>query len=203
MNGPLGCIRIFTLPRSMISGRIIRDAYKKDRVCVFTKDYALAQAPTPRTVRNIIYDRDIHVWTDGSALSNGLDDCTTGSAWMSDLLFDNKVRLTGAALSNNVTEVAAIVLCLMAWRDTHIVIHTDSMFVLGLLKGGLLAMERDGWGEAPRHLSQGPNTHLLQYMLYLLRDRTGRLSFVKAKAHGDDVRNNIADRLANEGCVSG
>jgi len=40
-------------------------------------------------------------------------------------------------------------------------------------------------------------------MLYLLRDRTGRISFVKAKAHDNDVMNNLADELANEGRTSG
>jgi len=78
---------------------------------------------------------------DGSALDNGMDTCMAGSAWTSDLLFDDKVKLTGAVLSNNVAEVAAVVLCLLAWRDAHVVVHTDSTFVLGLLKGGLLAME--------------------------------------------------------------
>ena len=96
-----------------------------------------------------------------------------------------------------------MVLCLLAWRNTHIVIHTDSTYVLGLLKGGLLAMEWDGWGDAPRHMSRGPPTPLLQLLLYLLRDRTGRLSFLKAKAHGDDVMNNMADTLANEGRKTG
>ena len=104
---------------------------------------------TPRMAGEIIYDRDIHIWTDGSALDNGADMCTAGSAWTSDLLFDDKVRLTGAVLPNNVAEVATVVLCLMAWRDAHITIHTDSTFMLGLLKGGLLAMERDGWGGRP------------------------------------------------------
>jgi len=113
------------------------------------------------------------------------------------------VSLTGAVLSNNVAEVAAVVLCLMAWRDAHIVIHTDSTFVLGLLKGGLLALERDGWGDAPRHFSKGPPTPPLQTLLYLLRDRTGRLRFKKAKAHGNDIMNNLADKLANEGRTTG
>jgi len=203
MNGPLGCVQIFTLPKSLVSRRIIKDAYKKTRVCVYNEDYTPAQAPVPRTTDSIIYNRDIHVWTDGLALDNGLDVCTARSAWTSDLLFDDKVKLVGATLSNNVTEVATVVLCLLAWRDAHVVIHTDSTFLLGLLKGGLLAMERDGWGNAPRHLSHGPPTQLLQYLLYLLRDRTGCISFIKAKAHSNDIHNNIADRLANEGRQKG
>jgi len=202
MDGPLGCIQVFTLPKSLIAGRIVRDAYKKTRVRAYTEDYTPSYLPDPRTLMGIIYDRDIHIWTDGLALDNSMDTCSASSAWTSDLLFDNKVRLMGAVLSNNVAEVAAVVLSLMAWRDAHIVIHTDSTFVLGLLKGGLLAMERDGWGDAPRHMTRGPPTPLLQYMLYLLWDRSGRISFVKAKAHRNDINNNIADRLANEGRVS-
>ena len=194
---------MFTLPKSLIHGRIIKDAYKKTRVRMYVEDYIPSSTPIPRPAENIIYDEDIHVWTDGSALDNGTDNCTAGSAWTSDLIFEDKVRLSGAVLSNNVAEVATVALCLLAWRDTHVVIHTDSTFVLGLLKGGLLAMERDGWGDAPRHMSRGPPTPLLQYLLYLLRDRTGRISFVKAKAHGNDTYNNMADMLANEGRTSG
>jgi len=138
MDRPLGCIRVFTLPKSLIAGRVVRDAYKKTRV---REDYAPATVPTPQHTKDIIYEQDIHVWTDGSAQDNGLDTCTASAAWTTDLLFNDKVMLTGAVLSNNVAEVAAVVLCLLAWRDTHIVIHTDSTFVLGLLKGGLLAME--------------------------------------------------------------
>ena len=203
MNGPLGCIRVFTAPKSIIAGRVVKDAYKKTRVRNHIVDYTPATPPTARRAGSIIYERDIHIWTDGSAKDNGKDTCTAGSAWVSDLQFQDAISLTGAVLSNNVAEVAAVVLCLMAWRDAHIVIHTDSMFVLGLLKGGLLAMERDGWGDAPQHFSRGPPAPLLQTLLYLLRSRTGRLRLEKAKAHGDDIMNNLADKLANEGRVKG
>jgi len=181
----------------------VKDTYKKERVWVYMEDYTPARTPVPRVAEDIIYDRDVHIWTDGSAVDNSSDTCSAGSAWTSDLLFDDKVQLMGAVLSNNVAEIAAVVLCLLAWRNAHIVIHTDSTLVLGLLRGGLLAMERDGWGEAPRHFSQGPPTPLLQYLLFLLRDRMGRISFIKAKAHSDDLNNNITDRLANKGRASG
>jgi len=203
MDGPLGCVRVFTAPKSIIVGRVIKDAYKKTRVRDHMVDYTPAAPPACRRADPIIHERDIHIWTDGSAKDNGTDACTAGSAWVSDMQFQDTVSLTGATLSNNVAEVAAVVLCLMAWRDAHLVIHTDSTFVLGLLGGGLLAMERDGWGDAPRHLSRGPPTPLLQSLLHLLRDRTGRLRFEKAKAHGNDAMNNLADRLANEGRAKG
>ena len=162
MNGPLGCIRIFTAPKSIIAGRVVKDAYKKARVRNYMIDYTPAAPPAARRVDPIVYERDIHIWTDGSAENNGTDVCTAGSAWVLDLHFQDAVSLTGSVLSNNVAEVAAVVLCLMAWRDAHIVIHTDSTFVLGLLKGGLLALERDGWGDAPRHFSRGPPLPLLR-----------------------------------------
>jgi len=203
MDGPLGCVRVFTAPKSIIAGRIVKDAYKKARVRDHMVDYTPAILLAARQTESIVYERDIHVWTDGSAKDNGTDICTAGSAWVSDLQFQDSVSLTGAVLSNNVAEVAAVVLCLMAWRDAHLVVHTDSTFVLGLLKGGLLAMERDGWGDAPRHLNRGSPAPLLQYLLYLLRDRTGRLRFEKATAHGNDVMNNLADKLANEGRIRG
>jgi len=203
MTGPLGCVRAFTAPHSIIAGRIVKDAYKASRVRIPMEDYA----PLPQTHScphdEIVYSRDIHVWTDGSAKDNGTDGCSAGSAWVSDMQFSDKISLTGAVLSNNMAEVAAVVLCLLTWQNAHIVVHTDSTFVLGLLKGGLLAMERDGWGDAPRHMSREPPTPLLQYLLYLLRDRTGRIDFMKAKAHGDDAMNNLADALANEGRAAG
>ena len=203
MDSPLGCVRIFTAPKSIIVGRVVKDAYKRTRVRNHMVEYTPAAPPASRRASPIIHERDIHVWTDGSAKDNGTDVCTAGSAWVSDMQFQDAVSLTGSTLSNNVAEVAAVVLCLMAWRDAHLVIHTDSTFVLGLLGGGLLAMERDGWGDAPRHLSRGPPTPLLRSLLYLLRDRTGRLRFEKAKAHRDDVMNNLADKLANEGRKKG
>jgi len=203
MDGPLGCVRIFTAPKSIIVGRIVQDAYKRTRVRNHMVEYTPAAPPANRRADPITYERDIHVWTDGSAKDNGTDICTAGSAWVSDMQFQDAVSLTGATLSNNVAEVVAVALCLMAWRDAHLVIHTDSTFVLGLLKGGLLAMERDGWGDAPRHFSRGPPMPLLQTLLYLLQDRTGRLRFEKAKAHGNDIMNNLADKLTNEGREKG
>jgi len=52
-------------------------------------------------------------------------------------------------------------------------------------------------------MSRGPSTPLLRALLHLLRDRTSRIRFVKAKAHSDDVMNNLADELAKEGRVKG
>jgi len=219
MTNTLGCIRVFT-PDSLLTTAVQaraaanalarmdihddRDAFLASYSGQLTaKPYARAVAPEVRDGSNILLAEDVHIWTDSSALDNGLESCSAGAAWTSSLMFHDKVMLSGIQLSNNVAEIAAVVLCLQAWRDAHIVVHTDSTLVLGLVGGGLLAMERDGWGDAPRHFSRGAPTVLLQFLLYLLRDRSGRLSFIKAKAHADDVNNNLADLLANEGRLSG
>jgi len=170
---------------------------------LLVRPYELQVTSAVRDGSAIVFQQDIHVWTDGSAFNNGLESCSAGAAWVTNLSFHDEVSLSGISLSNNVAEVAAIVLCLLAWRDAHLVVHTDSSFVLGLVKGGLLAMERDGWGDSFRHLSMGTPTELLRYALYLLRDRSGRIEFIKAKAHADDEFNNLADFYANQGRLFG
>ena len=109
---------------------------------------------------------------------------------------------SGVALSNNIAEVLALILALSTWRPYHIVVHTDSSYVLGLVKGGLLALERDGWAEIPRNL-QNPPLELFRHLLFCLRAHRGRLSFIKVKAHSGDLMNDMADSLANEGRLAG
>jgi len=113
------------------------------------------------------------------------------------------VSLVGIPLTNNIAEVAAVALCLSAWRGYNVVVHTDSAYVLGLMRGGLLAMERDGWGDFPRVGQSASSLLLFKHILFLLRSHAGSVEFFKAKAHKDDVWNNRADSLANEGRVSG
>jgi len=48
MDGPLGCVRIFTAPKSIIAGRIVKDAYKKTRVRDHMVDYTPTAPPTAR-----------------------------------------------------------------------------------------------------------------------------------------------------------
>jgi len=89
------------------------------------------------------------VWTDGSALNNGHPSCTAGSTWASLCSRSQLCCLTGPLLSNNIAELCAVLLALRAWPDCALHLHTDSTYMLGLVRGGLLAMERDGWLDAP------------------------------------------------------
>jgi len=203
MNGPLGCLRLLTVPVSIIAtDEQIRAAQKgKGRAPL---------VPYPRKIKPrhsgsgpLEWPSVVHAWTDGSAMDNGRDKCTAGAAWTTPLGLNDCVSLLGMRMTNNVAEVAAVVLCLLAWRRVDLVIHTDSSLVMGLTKGHLLAMERDGWLDIPRGRDAESLTGLYKHVLYLLRDRMGCVRFLKAKAHGEDVYNNEADLLANEGRRAG
>ena len=202
MDSPLGCIWIFTKPSSLLarSTDVLRVARGQSRAYVLKYDNSLQAKPLAKVP---ICSDTLHVWTDGSALDNGLESCTAGAGWISDLELYDSVSLVGIPMTNNIAEVAAVTLCLTAWRGYNIVIHTDSAYVLKLMKGNLLAMERDGWGDFPRVGQSASSLPLFKHLLFLLRSHRGSIEFVKAKAHRTDIWNNRADSLANEGQVSG
>ena len=118
-------------------------------------------------------------------------------------------------------------LAMTAWQDDDLYIHTDSKYVLGLVHGGLLAMERDGWIGLPSysHRSISDNalsasSHsalvelieqdsftfgslkpLFQSLLQTLRAHRRRLKFKWTKAHANDDMNNRVDLLAKQGLL--
>ena len=150
---------------------------------------------------------EIDVWTDGSAVDNGLEVCSAGAAWSTVSHISACASLQGLPLSNNVAEVAAVIMALMSWPSGPLHIHTDSSFVLRLVRGGLLALERDGWPGFPWvSVSSAPAPawmlHLFQFLLFLLRSHAGPLQFSWVKAHANDVMNNTVDALAKEGLAS-
>jgi len=202
MDSPLGCIQIFTKPTSLLarSTEVLCAARGQSRACVLKYDNSLRAKPLAKVP--VCLDT-MHVWTDGSAMDNGLESCTAGAGWISNLEIYDSVSLTGIPMTNNIAEVAAVTLCLSAWRGYNVVIHTDSSYVLKLMKGNLLTMERDGWGDFPRTGQSASSLPLFKHLLFLLRCHGRSVEFVKAKAHRDDVWNNRADSLANEGQVSG
>jgi len=202
MDGPLGCVRIFTKPYSLLARRTdaVRTARGLGRSNVLAYDNSFRTAPL---AQKPVCGGVFHIWTDGSAVNNGKENCSAGAGWVSDLELYDCVSLTGIPLTNNIAEVAAIALCLSAWRGYDVVVHTDSTYVLGLMRGNLLAMERDGWGDFPRVGQSASSLPLFKHVLFLLRSHAGSVEFIKAKAHADDTWNNRADSLANEGRVSG
>ena len=219
MTNAIGCARILTGNHSLLApSRLVRD---------WTDDQ-LRNNPTkfgPYPNHNPAEHDDflptsldtVHLWTDGSAFNNGLDSCVAGAAWVSSHGAEYSARIIDGPMSNNVAEVVAIVAALLSWRHTDLIIHTDSMYVINLVKGNLLAMERDGWTEnvlslrpprpwtidTPENLPDiVSSVDLLRYLLYLLRSHDGYISFRWIKAHNGDTNNSRADQLAKSAASS-
>jgi len=203
MDGPLGCVRILTVPVSIIATDEQIRAAKKGKGKTPLIPYPRKVQPRRTGGGPLLWPDVVHAWTDGSALHNGKGKCIAGAVWTSPLGLSDSVSLGGMRMTNNIAEVAAVVLCLRAWRQADLIIHTDSSLVMGLIGGRLLAMERDGWIDVPRGRDMESLTGLYKHLLFLLQDRAGSIRFLKAKAHGDDIYNNEADYLANEGCRTG
>lgn len=71
--------------------------------------------------------------------------------WISRCGHSQTCHLVGPLLSNNITELCAVYLTLCVWEDKALHIHTDSRYVLSLVHGNLLAMERDSWTGLPSY----------------------------------------------------
>ena len=163
--------------------------------------------PRPRQARQSRVPgaiRDITVWTDGSAIDNGEDRCVAGASWFSSEGSYAYARITGVIPSNNVAETAAVIMALRSWYTHVLHIVTDSKFVLGLVNGGLLAMERDGWPDTPLSNYRRPASlkPMFKYLLYLLRRHNASLRFSWVKGHSGVEENEIADGLARSGVES-
>ena len=197
------CLRVFTSPQSIVASQDnVRRGGPRSRGAPYAPHTAALPLGFPRRVS------PVDIWTDGSALDNGLEHCTASAAWVSSSHISDAASLSGVPLSNNLAEVAAVLLALLSWPTGPLHVHTDSTFVLSLVHGGLTSLERNGWpsfpwlcrttGPAPIRLAG-----VFQHLLFLLRSHDGPLSFSKAASHSSDVFNNIADSLANEAQVSG
>ena len=221
MSNALGCARILNSPQSLLA--------RPDRFgnhLSSNKFFQKYTAPPPLSLacpRRVPADWE-HVWTDGSALNNGHPHCTAGAAWLSPCGLSEVFHLVGPRLSNNVAEVCAAIKALQAWPNQALHVHTDSSFVLGLVRGGLLAMERDGWHGFPlfstsadsnlgfsipaRHVvmtytttTYASHKPLFQAFLYRIRAHSGKLRFSWTRAHADDAKNNAVDLLAKQGLL--
>ena len=150
----------------------------------------------------------VNIWTDGSASDNGHESCVAGSAWITDFHISDHASLRSFHPSNNLAEVVAVIMALQSWPTSDIHIHTDSTFVLGLIEGSLLALERDGWLsfhllDAALCSDARSHANIFRFLLYLLRSHVGRLDFSWVKGHSSDHMNRLADELANEGRLNG
>ena len=212
MRNPSGCIRIFTAPVSLLTKHYQVGTIPSPGAGYPFSPYARHDLPRSSGITSTPFPTTVHIWTDGSAADNGLEHCTAGAAWTSDLCIYDYASPQGLPLDNNIAEIAAVIMALHSWRSGSIHIHTDSSFVLHLIKGGLLAMERDGWPSFPwisdPVIHDGDFGHiqmasLYRHLLFLLRSHSGSLDFSWTRAHAADLKNVEADFLATLGCTDG
>ena len=219
MKNALGCARILSGEHSLLApSKLVRN-WTKEQLLNNPSRFGPYPAHSPAMHDDFAPTSldTIHLWTDGSTFDNGLDSCVAGAAWVSSHGATYGARIVDGYASNNIAEVVAVVLSLLSWRHTNIVIHTDSMYVIRLVKGDLLAMERDGWVDSralmrpPRPWTDPTSTtlpdivsssKLLKYLLYLLRSHDGYISFRWVKAHHGDINNSRADELAKSAALS-
>ena len=200
MPDVLGCVRAFTAPQSIIATHIhMRGGTGKFAMAPYQPHLARPVVGPPAGNPDTI-----NLWTDSSALDNGLETCTAGSSWVSDLYIHASVCLSGVPLSNNVAEIAAIILALRSWPGYSLHIHTDSAFALKLVHGGLLSLERNGWPDFPwlcrtTRPSALRISALYQHLLYRLQAHSAPLRFSWVKAHEGHCFNEMADYYAKVG----
>ena len=212
MRNPSGCIRIFTAPMSLLTKHYQVGTVPSPGAGYPFSPYARHNLPRSSSIVPAPFPTTVHIWTDGSAADNSLEHCTAGAAWTSNLCIYDYAAPQGLPLDNNIAEVAAVIMALHSWRSGSIHIHTDSSFVLRLIKGGLLAMERDGWPSFPwirdpvlrnDNFSHIQMASLYRHLLFLLRSHSGSLDFSWTHAHANDPKNVEADFLAKLGCTDG
>ena len=209
---PSGCIRIFTAPVSLLTKHYQVGSVPSPGAGYPFSPYARHDLPRLSVLTPAPFPSSVHIWTDGSALDNGLEHCTAGAAWTSNLCIYDYAALDGLPLDNNIAEVAAVIMALHSWRSGPIHIHTDSSFVLRLVKGGLLAMERDGWPSLPwlqdpvlrdNKFGHIQLASLYRHLLFLLCSHSGPLDFSWTHAHANNPMNVEADFLAKLGRTDG
>lgn len=140
-------------------------------------------------------DREIEVYTDGSAVKCGSCEERAGAG----VYFgegDNRnvgAKVPGGQQTNQVAEVYAVMVATDAvppFTNLHIV--TDSKYVMDGLTKNLKAWEDNGWA----HVS---NASTLKEAVARLRARSATTTFRWVKGHSDTLGNERADELASIG----
>jgi len=177
------CLQAYTNYRSNLTPRYTRAGPQNSRhpalPFLLSPDRDITYGP--------ILNRVTHVYTDGSAMNNDSPaECTSAAAWVSDSSTSEWRRITRLPSSNNVAEIVAVAMALQAWQATNLHIHTDSKIALGLLEGGLLELERNGWVDTPwtAFPPRSPPQSLrnvLRHLLHLVCTHQGSLSVTWVK----------------------
>ena len=149
--------------------------------------------PRPRGVT--INDEEIIVYTDGSCLNNGkLNARAGGGIWLEEGSQHNRrIRIPGPNQSNQVGEIAAVVVALEKMPNyTPLIIKTDSKYVIEGLTTHLKKWIDQGWIGIK-------NSEWFKRAAFLLRRRTAPTRFKWVKGHNGELGNEQSDKLAKEG----
>ncbi|CCA75615.1 hypothetical protein PIIN_09606, partial [Serendipita indica DSM 11827] len=182
-ENPLDNIRIFGERK----GYLTRNPHETPKHPVRTKYYGPRHRETTETI----------LYTDGSTVRNGFENGESGlGIWHKNRSrLNTAMKITGKAHSNQRAELAAITQALRIVPKTPLLIISDSLTSLNMICHHIVAAEDKGWNEVA-------NADLLQEILARLRTRPTTCRFMWTKGHADDIGNNEADRLADEGRAS-
>ncbi|KAI0039558.1 hypothetical protein FA95DRAFT_1503987 [Auriscalpium vulgare] len=168
---------------------------------VFTSSAALSHEPGERLRRPVngvaLQHEHLDIYTDGSCEHNGKRNARCGAGvWVSDNHALNRAfRVPGAAQTNNVGELAAV---LLVARDAPpfapLTIHTDSEYVIRGFTEHLPRWEDAGFIGVK-------NADLWRSAAHRIRARSAAAGFRWVKGHSGDTGNDHADAQAALGAA--
>ena len=184
--------RAITFDPSLTCNNNLADAFR-----VFINPLLLSNLPAQRgpPVGRIPSCPKITIYTDGACLNNGKMNAICGSGiWAGHNHPINKaIRVPGPAQSNQVGEIAAIILATAAVPLSQpLEIISDSRYAIDGLTTHLRSWEDRGWIGVQ-------NAPFFQKAAYLLRRRTAPTTFLWVKGHEGNEGNEESDKLAKEG----
>lgn len=143
-----------------------------------------------RTSRTTTMKTDTTVWTDGSALDNPRG--AMGWAWADD---KGKRDAGGAAMgTNQIGELTAVFMALMAHPNGSLKIVSDSQYVINVCEKWSKSWKRNDW--TLRSGEKVKNLPLVKAIRRILDTREGKVYFEWTKGHAGNTGNEIVDELA-------
>lgn len=135
---------------------------------------------------------DVTIWTDGSALDNPRG--AMGWAWADD---KGKRDAGGASMgTNQIGELTAVFMALMAHPNGNIKIVSDSQYVINVCENWSKNWKRNNW--TLRTGEQVKNLPLVKAIRRILDTREGKVYFEWTKGHAGNTGNEIVDELARD-----
>lgn len=142
-------------------------------------------------------NKTIEIYTDGSSLGNpGL------GGWGIVVVVDDKIieEIGGhdKDTTNNRMELEAAIGAIKYINKKHkestVIIHTDSSYVLGGVTNWIFGWEKNGWRTANK--KQVLNQDLWKQLIAEVRESKATITWQKVKGHSGHVYNDKADEIA-------